>query len=89
MFIRKIKWSVEARAISMLCFAVTMYETYPMLSIGTATRKAVPVDFEIKRAEDLLSNLDKTDDRLISNLANHIQMVKAMERDVDTMQATQ
>lgn len=55
--------------------------------VRQATQKIVPLDFEIKRAEDLLQNLDKTDDRLITTLASHMQAVRGCERDVETMTA--
>lgn len=55
--------------------------------VRQATSKIVPLDFEIKRAEDLLQNLDKTDDRLITTLASHMQSVRGCERDVETMTA--
>jgi chromosome segregation ATPase len=70
-----------------VCRDVASYARTGWKEFRQATKKAVPVEFEIKRAEDLLSNLDKTDDRLITSLASHIHMVKAMERDVETMQA--
>ncbi len=56
--------------------------------VRNATKKVVPIDFEIKRAEDLLNNLDRTDDRLITSLANQMQAVRTAERDVETMTAT-
>lgn len=55
--------------------------------VRQATSKVVPIDFEIKRAEDLLQNLDKTDDRLITTLASHMQSVRGCERDVETLTA--
>jgi DNA repair exonuclease SbcCD ATPase subunit len=55
--------------------------------IRVATEKSVPISFQIKRAEDLLENLDKTDDKLISALAGQIQAVRSMERDVSTIRA--
>jgi chromosome segregation ATPase len=55
--------------------------------VRSATQKVVPLDFEIKRAEDLLLNLDKTDDRLITTLAAQMQAVRGCERDVETMTA--
>ena len=56
--------------------------------VRQATQKVVPIDFEIKRAEDLLLNLDKTDDRLITTLASQMQNVRGTERDVETMTAS-
>jgi len=76
-------WAVGSGA----CREMASYARTGWKEIRSASKKAVPVDFEIKRAEDLLMNLDRTDDRLISNLASHIQMVKGMEREVGTMQA--
>lgn len=55
--------------------------------VRQATQKVVPLDFEIKRAEDLLQNLDRTDDRLITTLASHMSAVRSCERDVETMTA--
>jgi len=53
--------------------------------VRQATQKVVPLDFEIKRAEDLLNNLDKSDDRLIVTLASQMQAVRTVERDVEQM----
>ncbi len=55
--------------------------------VRQATQKVVPLDFEIKRAEDLLNNLDRADDRLIVTLAGQMQSVRSVERDVETMTA--
>lgn len=49
-------------------------------------RKAVPIEFEIKRAENLLGNLDKTDEKLINALAAQIQALQKLERDIETAQ---
>jgi hypothetical protein len=56
--------------------------------VRNATKKVVPIEFEIKRAEDLLNNLDRTDDRLITALAGQMQAVRSSERDVELMTAT-
>jgi len=53
--------------------------------VRQATQKVVPLDFEIKRAEHLLQNLDKTDDQLITTLASQMQNVRGTEREVETM----
>lgn len=55
--------------------------------LRSATKDCVPLDFEIKRAENMLNNLDRTDDRLISALANQIQSMKRMDADIETLQA--
>lgn len=55
--------------------------------VRQATQKIVPLDFEIKRAEDLLNNLDRADDRIIVTLASQMQSVRSVERDVETMTA--
>ncbi|HMP03335.1 MAG TPA: hypothetical protein PKD86_00935 [Gemmatales bacterium] len=49
-------------------------------------KKVVPLDFEIKRAENLLASLDKTDERLVNALAAQIQGMQRLERDVETAQ---
>lgn len=51
-----------------------------------SVKKAVPIDFEIKRAEQMLNNLDKADDRLISAMAAQIQAVRKMDNEIETMQ---
>jgi chromosome segregation ATPase len=51
------------------------------------TKSCVPISFEIKRAEDMLANLDRTDDRLISALAGQIQLLKRMDSELETMHA--
>lgn len=48
--------------------------------------KAVPIDFEIKRAENLLGSLDKTDEKLINALAAQIQSMQKLEREIETAQ---
>jgi len=55
--------------------------------VRQATQKVVPLEFEIKRAEDLLNNLDRADDRLIVTLAAQMQAARTAERDVETMTA--
>jgi chromosome segregation ATPase len=55
--------------------------------VRTAASKVVPIEFEIKRAEDLLNNLDRTDDRLITALAAQMQAVRTGEREVETITA--
>src|SRR5690349_10334331 len=53
--------------------------------VRQATSKVVPLEFELKRAEDLLNNLDRADDKLINTLAGQMQAAKSAERDLDTM----
>jgi len=53
----------------------------------SATKKSISIDFEIKRAEDMLANLHKTDDRLLDSLATEIQVLRSGERDIETAQA--
>lgn len=55
--------------------------------MSKSVKKAVPIDFEIKRAEQMLNNLDKADDRLISAMASQIQALRKMDNEVETMQA--
>lgn len=55
--------------------------------IRSHTKSCVPISFELKRAEDMLGNLDRTDDRLISALAGQIQLLKKMDGELETMQA--
>jgi hypothetical protein len=55
--------------------------------VRQATQKVVPLEFEIKRAEDLLNNLDRADDRLIITLASQMQAATKAEREVETMTA--
>jgi chromosome segregation ATPase len=55
--------------------------------LRNATKDCVPLDFEIKRAENMLNNLDRTDDRLISALAGQIQSLRRMDQDVEQLQA--
>jgi len=45
-------------------------------------KKQVPVKFEIKRAKDMLANLEKLDDKLISALATEMVNKKKLEREV-------
>jgi len=45
-------------------------------------KKQVPVEFEIKRAKDMLGNLEKLDDKLISALATEMVNKKKLEREV-------
>jgi len=56
--------------------------------VRTATQKVVPLEFEIKRAEDLLNNLDRADDKLINTLAGQMQAVRVAERDLESMTAS-
>lgn len=50
--------------------------------IRSQTKDCIPLDFEIKRAENMLSNLDRTDDRLISALAGQIQSLRRMDEEI-------
>jgi chromosome segregation ATPase len=45
-------------------------------------KKQVPVEFEIKRAKDMLANLEKVEDRLITVMANEMVAMKRLEREV-------
>jgi hypothetical protein len=45
-------------------------------------KKQVPIEFEIKRAKDMLGNLEKLDDKLISALAQQMVEKKKLEREV-------
>jgi len=55
--------------------------------VRQATQKVVPLEFEIKRAEDLLNNLDRADDKLINTLASQMHAAKKAGTDLDTMTA--
>lgn len=50
-------------------------------------KKQVPVDFEIRRAEDKLNSLDGVDDRLLKTQATLTSEVRHLVRDVDNLQA--
>jgi hypothetical protein len=52
-----------------------------------SVKASVPIDFEIKRAKDMLGSLDKADDRLISAMANEMVAIKHLENETKTMQA--
>lgn len=45
-------------------------------------KKQVPVEFEIKRAKEMLASLDKVDDRLISVMANEMVAMKRLEKEI-------
>jgi septation ring formation regulator EzrA len=49
-------------------------------------KASVPIDFEIKRAKDMLANLDKAEDRLISVMANEIVAIKSLEKETGLME---
>lgn len=53
-----------------------------------STKKAVPVGFEIKRAEEMLANLDKADDRLIAAIASETVAIGRLEKEVSQLQAS-
>jgi chromosome segregation ATPase len=52
-----------------------------------SVKDVVPIDFEIKRAKDMLASLEKADDRLISVMANEMVAIKHLENEARTMQA--
>ncbi len=56
--------------------------------LWASTKKQVPLSFEIKRAEDMLATLDKTDDRLISTIAGEKVAVNRLEREIADMEKT-
>ncbi len=45
-------------------------------------KRQVPIEFEIKRAKDMLVNLEQVDDKLISALASEMVNRKRLEREV-------
>jgi chromosome segregation ATPase len=45
-------------------------------------KRQVPIEFEIKRAKDMLANLEQVDDKLISALASEMVNRKRLEREV-------
>jgi chromosome segregation ATPase len=69
-----------------VCREIGSYVRTGWKEIRSATKNSVSIDFEIKRAEDMIGNLDRTDDRLISALASEIQVIRRGEADVETMQ---
>lgn len=55
---------------------------------GTAfCKQQVPIEFEIKRAKDMLANLEQVDDKLISALASEMVNRKRLEREVAEAEA--
>jgi chromosome segregation ATPase len=52
-----------------------------------SVKASVPIDFEIKRAKDMLANLDKADERLISVMANEMVAIRRLGKETETMQA--
>jgi chromosome segregation ATPase len=50
-------------------------------------KKNVPIEFEIRVAEEELANLDKVDDKLISTIASEMVAVESKKRALDEMQA--
>jgi chromosome segregation ATPase len=55
--------------------------------ITSCAKGQVPLSFEIKRAKDMLAQLDRTDDKLISAMAGEMVAIKHLERDVEQLQA--
>jgi hypothetical protein len=53
----------------------------------SCVKASVPIDFEIKRAKDMLGSLEKADDRLISVMANEMVAIKHLENETKTMAA--
>lgn len=49
-------------------------------------KQQVPVEFEIKRAKDMLASLDKVDDKLISVMANEMVAMKRLEKEIGEAQ---
>jgi chromosome segregation ATPase len=49
-------------------------------------KKQVPPEFQIKRAEEMLQNLDKVDDRLISEMARQMVAIKQLQKEVAVME---
>jgi hypothetical protein len=50
-------------------------------------KKNVPIEFEIRVAEEELANLDKVDDKLISTIASEMVAVERQKHALDEMQA--
>jgi chromosome segregation ATPase len=50
-------------------------------------KRQVPIEFEIKRAKDMLANLEQVDDKLISALASEMVNRKRLEREVAEAEA--
>lgn len=69
-----------------VCKEIGSYVRTGWKEFRSAAKKTLSIDFEIKRAEDLLANLDKTDDRLLSAQADQIQAMRTGERELDRMQ---
>lgn len=53
--------------------------------LRNSTKSVVPIGFELKRAEEMVNQLDRLDDKLISSLAQQITQLKRAEEDVETM----
>jgi len=70
-----------------VCRELGSYVRTGWTEIRKATKNSISIDFEIKRAEDMLGNLDRTDDRLISALAAEIQTIRRGEAEAENMQA--
>jgi chromosome segregation ATPase len=70
-----------------VCREIGSYVKTGWKEFRQATKNSISIDFEIKRAEDMLANLDRTDDRLISALASEIQLIRRGEADAENMQA--
>lgn len=69
------------------CREIGSYVRTGWKEFRTATKQSISIDFEIKRAEDMLGSLDKTDDRLISALAAEIQTIRRGEDEIERMQS--
>lgn len=70
-----------------VCREIGSYVRTGWTELRKATKSSISIDFEIKRAEGMLANLDKTDDRLIASLASEIQVLRRGETEIETMQA--
>jgi hypothetical protein len=70
-----------------VCREIGSYVKTGWSELRKATKNSVSIDFEIKRAEDMLANLDKADERLIASLATEIQILRRGESEIERMQA--
>jgi chromosome segregation ATPase len=71
-------------AIGILCWTtdVGSYAWTAFKETKAFAKQQVPIEFEIKRARDMLGSLDKLDDKLVSTMATEIVAKKKLEREV-------
>ena len=55
--------------------------------IRGTVKKQVPMSFEIKRAKDMIANLDGEVDKIIGGMANQMVLIEREDRSVSDRQA--